>query len=130
MIRRPPRSTLTEPLFPYTTLFRSLGGRLHPQLPARARRTMRRHAPVDRRVDAARRRRIERHRIGRRWGGRAAEPARAAPRRGACTDRNRVEYATRVSVRVYPGSRRSLTKTKRTRPIIQPHIITKTNKHY
>src|SRR3546814_5614198 len=24
MIRRPPRSTLTEPLFPYTTLFRSI----------------------------------------------------------------------------------------------------------
>src|SRR3546814_1209209 len=24
MIRRPPRSTLTDPLFPYTTLFRSL----------------------------------------------------------------------------------------------------------
>src|SRR3546814_4648547 len=26
MIRRPPRSTLTDTLFPYTTLFRSLGG--------------------------------------------------------------------------------------------------------
>src|SRR3546814_16121442 len=25
MIRRPPRSTLTDPLFPYTTLFRSIG---------------------------------------------------------------------------------------------------------
>src|SRR3546814_13038342 len=25
MIRRPPRSTLTDPLFPYTTLFRSPG---------------------------------------------------------------------------------------------------------
>src|SRR3546814_4348723 len=25
MIRRPPRSTRTDPLFPYTTLFRSLG---------------------------------------------------------------------------------------------------------
>src|SRR3546814_11019667 len=30
MIRRPPRSTLTDTLFPYTTLFRSDGGRLHP----------------------------------------------------------------------------------------------------
>src|SRR3546814_18613551 len=28
MIRRPPRSTRTDTLFPYTTLFRSLGGRL------------------------------------------------------------------------------------------------------
>src|SRR3546814_4105425 len=27
MIRRPPRSTLTDTLFPYTTLFRSLGAR-------------------------------------------------------------------------------------------------------
>src|SRR3546814_1623603 len=27
MIRRPPRSTLTDTLFPYTTLFRSLAGR-------------------------------------------------------------------------------------------------------
>src|SRR3546814_6616928 len=27
MIRRPPRSTLTDTLFPYTTLFRSEGGR-------------------------------------------------------------------------------------------------------
>src|SRR3546814_15035980 len=31
MIRRPPRSTRTDTLFPYTTLFRSAaGGRLHP----------------------------------------------------------------------------------------------------
>src|SRR3546814_6583357 len=32
MIRRPPRSTLTDPLFPYTTLFRSVGFQLHPRL--------------------------------------------------------------------------------------------------
>src|SRR3546814_9192975 len=31
MIRRPPRSTRTDTLFPYTTLFRSAGGRLHRQ---------------------------------------------------------------------------------------------------
>src|SRR3546814_15666964 len=29
MIRRPPRSTLTDTLFPYTTLFRSLRRRIH-----------------------------------------------------------------------------------------------------
>src|SRR3546814_11567955 len=29
MIRRPPRSTRTDTLFPYTTLFRSLGGVQH-----------------------------------------------------------------------------------------------------
>src|SRR3546814_3858186 len=31
MIRLPPRSTRTDTLFPYTTLFRSLGGNLGPQ---------------------------------------------------------------------------------------------------
>src|SRR3546814_17562252 len=30
MIRRPPRSTRTDTLFPYTTLFRSPGSRRHP----------------------------------------------------------------------------------------------------
>src|SRR3546814_3195437 len=30
MIRRPPRSTRTDTLFPYTTLFRSLGGAAYP----------------------------------------------------------------------------------------------------
>src|SRR3546814_8660402 len=29
MIRRPPRSTRTDTLFPYTTLFRSVGANLH-----------------------------------------------------------------------------------------------------
>src|SRR3546814_18715339 len=29
MIRRPPRSTRTDTLFPYTTLFRSIDGRMH-----------------------------------------------------------------------------------------------------
>src|SRR3546814_10129575 len=33
MIRRPPRSTRTDTLFPYTTLFRSLPGALHAQCP-------------------------------------------------------------------------------------------------
>src|SRR3546814_19629611 len=34
MIRRPPRSTRTDTLFPYTTLFRSPGGGLHLRRPA------------------------------------------------------------------------------------------------
>src|SRR3546814_13338943 len=37
MIRRPPRSTLTCHLFPYTTLFRSHGGRLLDRLLRRSR---------------------------------------------------------------------------------------------
>src|SRR3546814_5814743 len=38
MIRRPPRSTLTDTLFPYTTLFRSLRQHLVQQLCEEARR--------------------------------------------------------------------------------------------
>src|SRR3546814_1346643 len=37
MIRRPPRSTRTDTLFPYTTLFRSLGLRQQVDLDAHAR---------------------------------------------------------------------------------------------
>src|SRR3546814_3485580 len=39
MIRRPPRSTRTDTLFPYTTLFRSCTRRPHRALPARHSRT-------------------------------------------------------------------------------------------
>src|SRR3546814_17343288 len=37
MIRRPPRSTRTDTLFPYTTLFRSLGAVHRGRAPARCR---------------------------------------------------------------------------------------------
>src|SRR3546814_8069927 len=43
MIRRPPSSTLTDTLFPYTTLFRSL--RREPVSPRRLR--LREHAPAE-----------------------------------------------------------------------------------
>src|SRR3546814_8374026 len=54
MIRRPPRSTRTDTLFPYTTLFRSVDA--HPGRGARH-ITLRHHdevggEPVDRRVDS------------------------------------------------------------------------------
>src|SRR3546814_4131444 len=42
MVRRPPISTLTDTLFPYTTLFRSAGGRTpccRTRLPPRSRRS-------------------------------------------------------------------------------------------
>src|SRR3546814_6873984 len=71
MIRRPPRSTRTDTLFPYTTLFRSRTGRRHAAADARARtpvaaRTRRLSAPRrvrpvvrrDRRRDRARSRRL------------------------------------------------------------------------
>src|SRR3546814_9321596 len=49
MIRRPPRSTRTDTLFPYTTLFRSIGGPGH-----RHRRRAGHIAEDDWRLDAAR----------------------------------------------------------------------------
>src|SRR3546814_11619140 len=75
MLRRPPRSTLTDTLFPYTTLFRS---RLYARL--RADRAQPRYAPVSailaagperRRCGGARRLFVERN-------GGAREPLRAA----------------------------------------------------
>src|SRR3546814_12245456 len=45
MIRRPPRSTRTDTLFPYTTLFRSLDGRVHAQ-PVTILAVRHRHSPV------------------------------------------------------------------------------------
>src|SRR3546814_20568883 len=41
MIRRPPRSTRTDTLFPYTTLFRSLHGRLEDRASLRTAKQMR-----------------------------------------------------------------------------------------
>src|SRR3546814_1420719 len=61
MIRRPPRSTRTDTLFPYTTLFRS-GGRRRIRLALRPRKLHRRQASERGRGrgDAPRRRRRER----------------------------------------------------------------------
>src|SRR3546814_6829542 len=60
MIRRPPRSTRTDTLFPYTTLFRSLQSRLGAQRPRR---------PVELRIDLAEQ---GEHRLAQRTGQRAA----------------------------------------------------------
>src|SRR3546814_3020514 len=60
MIRRPPRSTRTDTLFPYTTLFRSPGsaggGRRRARADARRRRHHARAAPPGRRAGAVGRR--------------------------------------------------------------------------
>src|SRR3546814_15541315 len=94
MIRRPPRSTRTDTLFPYTTLFRSDGGgaRNPPRAPQRSRsrpRSRAEHAPL----------RSARAPVGlfdpprRRHQGRsgAYEPATAQQRRH-----------TRIDRRIYP----------------------------
>src|SRR3546814_15267971 len=56
MIRRPPRSTRTDTLFPYTTLFRSAGdGSVQSGPAAGRRRTAQARAPAPGRRDARRR---------------------------------------------------------------------------
>src|SRR3546814_5152116 len=74
MIRRPPRSTRTDTLFPYTTLFRSAGGSICRKGPRRrAQRAPRRDGqPQDRREEGAV------------WRGRAQAPRN----RGAETHRS------------------------------------------
>src|SRR3546814_12824435 len=72
MIRRPPRSTRTDTLFPYTTLFRSPDRSLHPDHRRRA-------------VAAAARQReaeLRRARSGAARSGRARSSARRRDRRG------------------------------------------------
>src|SRR3546814_5311235 len=56
MIRRPPRSTRTDTLFPYTTLFRSLGDA--PEIAARGGRPVRRHVERHRFRQHVRRRQL------------------------------------------------------------------------
>src|SRR3546814_7706262 len=46
MLRRPPRSTRTDTLFPYTTLFRSCPGPRRNAQPARGARKARQHQPL------------------------------------------------------------------------------------
>src|SRR3546814_9443265 len=47
MIRRPPRSTRTDTLFPYTTLFRSAGAHRHAGIAVAGRRVLARHGELD-----------------------------------------------------------------------------------
>src|SRR3546814_18174217 len=55
MIRRPPRSTRTDTLFPYTTLFRSEQATLHATFRQLQRPTLQRHGMLGNRQRSARR---------------------------------------------------------------------------
>src|SRR3546814_18025071 len=118
MIRRPPRSTRTDTLFPYTTLFRSWGSGPAP-LPrsgpnsSRDRREPRRHA---RRASVSG---PGASSAGRRARAGCAIPARCPRRRrdaadrSACFgDRKSVVEGKSVSVRVDMGGRRNIKKKK------------------
>src|SRR3546814_14500384 len=102
MIRRPPRSTRTDTLFPYTTLFRSIATTviagaalailLWPHTPPSS--AQGEAPPTPRPVVRA-----------------TSEPARA-PAHAGVTDRKSVVYGKSVSVRVDLGGRRIIKKKK------------------
>src|SRR3546814_16604520 len=111
MIRRPPRSTRTDTLFPYTTLFRSRLRPGDPPPPPHAaldrRRCHRRRQPHGRLLappPPAARRRLERHR----QRGRPDhhhQPRRPNPRESSRPPRGLAEPATRSGLPTVPGSR-------------------------
>src|SRR3546814_11383580 len=94
MIRRPPRSTRTDTLFPYTTLFRSLAQR-------RAALAARPRVPADRRRVLARRPRAvaERRRTGAAGFGRDQPEERAATHRSRLLARRHTVLAHRRAAR-------------------------------
>src|SRR3546814_13252796 len=116
MIRRPPRSTRTDTLFPYTTLFRSFR-EAAPGIEPRARRPDQPAAhpggvarlQADRALPDRLRRRAER-----REGRRAHRRRVAAPRIAMPSDGKSVVSGKSVSVRVDVGGRRILKNKKHT----------------
>src|SRR3546814_12107142 len=125
MIRRPPRSTRTDTLFPYTTLFRS--GRVisrtfravrHPS-PTRPARQHSWRAFVGARTNGSQTRRLTP--CLRRGGSQKLAAEAASTRAGvmrrvpaAAPDRKGVVEGKSVSVRVDPGGRRYLQKKTKT----------------
>src|SRR3546814_17939433 len=114
MIRRPPRSTRTDTLFPYTTLFRSDDHRVGAVGDQDARRIARRHRSADRlAVGILELEAVLAHQLG--DAVRDADLALAqhvGDRRGADLelrhDRPSVVSGTRVSVRLESGVRGSI----------------------
>src|SRR3546814_11361950 len=95
MIRRPPRSTRTDTLFPYTTLFRSPQGQEKPRRDAR---------------DGQRKRRHGRSRPGESDGGLNFVVMPDSFRHPTIQDRKSVVSGKSVSVRVDLGGRRIIKK--------------------
>src|SRR3546814_10121337 len=94
MIRRPPRSTRTDTLFPYTTLFRSDGEARQPSVQADARvgRLLARR-PEERDAEPHLRHRLAQPEAARRapppdGGGRQARPSQAGRRDGTVPPRS------------------------------------------
>src|SRR3546814_20998187 len=124
MIRRPPRSTRTDTLFPYTTLFRSLGQAAGlagigiaddldglDQLRS-APRCLERECIEESRAEPPQRRIATSRRDKRIFARQLGQPRRLQwPE-----DRNSVEQGKRVSVRVHLGGGRILTKQTHPQP--------------
>src|SRR3546814_6648699 len=89
MIRRPPRSTRTDTLFPYTTLFRSRGVVLHPAVAVRCARVLRPAGPV--------------HALARRRGAGAGSAGEAEPvgRRRSEEHTSELQSLMRISYAVF-----------------------------
>src|SRR3546814_17077553 len=83
MIRRPPRSTRTDTLFPYTTLFRSIGAGRYPRL----------------------RRQLDRRSVDRAWPANAERERRAADRLAQRPPDRRFPRAARSADRGDPARR-------------------------
>src|SRR3546814_2926535 len=122
MIRRPPRSTRTDTLFPYTTLFRS---RRHPHRTERPRHRLR--ARRDSRQGGRRQRRDRsRVEIARREEGKSRRPAREdrgtrgcvqeAPRETIRSEEHTSELQSlmRISYAVFCLKKKTTQKTNKT----------------
>src|SRR3546814_1624499 len=110
MIRRPPRSTRTDTLFPYTTLFRS-------------REAMRRHRRAGRR--AARGSRKSARRTGR---GRRREPVRVERAIRSEEHTSELQSLMRISYAVFCLKKKTVKKNHQANPYIDRHQITSTSK--
>src|SRR3546814_15147481 len=128
MLRRPPRSTLTDTLFPYTTLFRSRPHRETDQPQAQTEADGSRQCPVgdgDRARRAAEQDRPSQRAMDRRMESsdglvglhqRSAPPPKAKKDRkklDAAKDRKSVVEGQHLSVRVDPGCGGIITKKKK-----------------
>src|SRR3546814_20669106 len=105
MLRRPPRSTRTDTLFPYTTLFRS-EPYPHAYRPTDRQPDRQASDNCDRRADADRRKERQDCKA---QDGRAWRKGNRWPRRG---DRTSVVWGKSVSVRVDMGGGRKLNKKR------------------
>src|SRR3546814_5188912 len=107
MLRLPPRSTRTDTLFPYTTLFRSPRARPAGDLPHRARRRGRPRA----RPGAGRRRLRGQAVLAARAGGAGARAARSEEHTSELQSLMRISYAVFCLKKKKETTRRDINNT-------------------